>query len=112
MYVAISVALTLPIVFLSLPHMLPAQFGTLFPMDFMSNGNYIMLVIASPLQFWIGWRFYRGLWDGIKAKASNMDTLIAIGTTATYLYSLVVTIATGFFPFKSVYFETAQSLSH
>jgi Cu+-exporting ATPase len=66
-----------------------------------------MLALATPLQFWIGWRFYRGLWDGIKAKASNMDTLIAIGTTAAYLYSAVVTIVPGYFPFESVYFETA-----
>jgi Cu+-exporting ATPase len=108
-YVAVSIALTIPIVIFSLPHMFSAQFGSssnLFPMDVMHYGNYIMLALATPLQFWIGWRFYRGLWDGIKAKASNMDTLIAIGTTAAYLYSAIVTIAPGYFPFKSVYFET------
>src|ERR671918_3061579 len=107
LYVAISIALTIPIVFLSLPHMFPTQFGHLFPMEIMNYANYVMLVLATPLQFWIGWRFYRGLWDGIKAKASNMDTLIAIGTTTAYLYSAVVTIAPGYFPFESVYFETA-----
>lgn len=107
-YVAISIALTIPIVIFSLPHMLPAQFsGGLLPMAVMHYGNYIMLALATPLQFWIGWRFYRGLWDGIKAKASNMDTLIAIGTSAAYLYSAVVTIVPGYFPFKSVYFESA-----
>jgi Cu+-exporting ATPase len=106
-YVAISIALTIPIVFLSLPHMFPTQFGHLFPMEIMNYTNYVMLALATPLQFWIGWRFYRGLWDGIKARASNMDTLIAIGTTAAYLYSAVVTMAPGFFPFESVYFETA-----
>src|SRR5215216_3426341 len=107
MYVAISIALTIPIVIFSLPHMLPAQFGTLFPMSFMHYSNYIMLALATPLQFWIGWRFYRGLWDGIKARASNMDTLIATGTTAAYLYSATVTVAPAYFPFESVYFETA-----
>jgi Cu+-exporting ATPase len=106
-YVAISIALTIPIVILSLPHMFPAQFGHIFPMEIMNYTNYVMLALATPLQFWIGWRFYRGLWDGIKAKASNMDTLIAIGTTAAYLYSAVVTIVPGYFPFESVYFETA-----
>jgi P-type Cu+ transporter len=106
-HVAVSIALTIPIVFLSLPHMLPGQFGHLFPMDLMHNSSYIMLVLATPLQFWVGWRFYKGLWDGIKAKASNMDTLIAIGTTAAYLYSATVTIAPNFFPLDSVYFETA-----
>jgi P-type Cu+ transporter len=106
-YVTISIALTIPIVIFSLPHMFPVQFGALFPMDIIHYSNYIMLALATPLQFWIGWRFYRGLWDGIKAKASNMDTLIAIGTTAAYLYSAVVTIVPGYFPFESVYFETA-----
>ena len=106
-YVAISIALTIPIIFLSLPHMFPSQLGHLFPMDIMNYTNYVMLALATPLQFWIGWRFYRGLWDGIKTKASNMDTLIAIGTTAAYLYSAVVTLAPGYFPFESVYFETA-----
>ena len=105
--VASSVALTIPIILLSLPHMLPAQFGHFLPMDLMRNSSYIMLVLATPLQFWIGWRFYKGFWDGIKAKASNMDTLIAIGTSAAYLYSATVTIAPDFFPFNSVYFETA-----
>src|ERR687892_1864011 len=107
LYVAISIALTIPIVILSLPHMLPMQFGKFFPMDIMHNSNYIMLTLATLLQFWIGWRFYRGLWDGIKARASNMDTLIAIGTTAAYLYSATVTIIPAYFPFESVYFETA-----
>lgn len=107
MYVAISVALAIPIVIFSLPHMLPTQFGGLFPMDVMHYSNYVVLALATPLQFWIGWRFYRGLWDGIKARASNMDTLIAIGTTAAYLYSATVTIVPGYFPFESVYFETA-----
>lgn len=106
-HVAVSIALTIPIIFLSLPHMLPAQFGELLPMTLKHNSSYIMLGLATLLQFWVGWRFYRGFWDGIKAKASNMDTLIAIGTSAAYLYSLAVTLAPNSFPFKSVYFETS-----
>jgi P-type Cu+ transporter len=106
-YVATSIALTIPIVILSLPHMFPVQFDALLPMNVMHYSNYVMLALATPLQFWMGWRFYRGLWDGIKARASNMDTLIAIGTTAAYLYSATVTIIPGYFPFESVYFETA-----
>ncbi len=106
-HVAISVALTIPIVFLSLPHMLPVQFGHFLPMSLMYNSSYVMLVLATPLQFWVGWRFYKGFWDGVRAKASNMDTLIAIGTSAAYLYSATVAIFPDLFPFKSVYFETA-----
>jgi Cu+-exporting ATPase len=105
-HVTISIALTIPIIILSLPHMIP-QLGHLLPMEMMGYTNYILLILATPVQFWIGWRFYRGFWDGIKAKASNMDTLIAIGTTAAYVYSAIVTIIPGYFPFTAVYFETA-----
>jgi P-type Cu+ transporter len=105
-HVAISIALTIPIIILSLPHMIP-QIGHIFPMEMMEYTNYILLALATPIQFWIGWRFYRGFWDGVKARASNMDTLIAIGTTAAYLYSAIVTIVPGYFPFTAVYFETA-----
>jgi len=107
LHVTVSVILTIPIVFLSLPHMFPTQLGNLFPIDVMHNINYIMLVLATPIQFWIGWRFYRGFWDGIKAKASNMDTLIAVGTTTAYIYSAIVTIVPEYFPVETVYFETA-----
>jgi Cu+-exporting ATPase len=106
-HVAASIALTIPIIFLSLPHMLPAQFGHFFPLGLMHASSYLMLILATPLQFWVGWRFYEGFRDGIKAKASNMDTLIAIGTTAAYLYSATVTVAPSYFPFDSVYFETS-----
>ena len=106
-YVTISIGLTIPIVILSLPHMFPSHFEALIPMNVMQYTNFIMLALATPLQFWIGWRFYRGLWDGIRARASNMDTLIAVGTTTAYVYSAIVTIAPSYLPFKSVYFETA-----
>ena len=105
-HVTISIALTIPIIILSLPHMIP-EIGHAFPMEMMEYTNYILLALATPIQFWVGWRFYRGFWDGVKAKASNMDTLIAIETTAAYLYSTIVTIIPGYFPLTAVYFETA-----
>ena len=105
-HVTISIALTIPIIILSLPHMIP-EIGHAFPMEMMEYTNYILLALATPIQFWVGLRFYRGFWDGVKAKASNMDTLIAIGTTAAYLYSAIVTTIPGYFPLTAVYFETA-----
>ena len=92
----VSIALTIPIVLFTYVMLLPKEIN-----------NYILLALAIPVQFWAGWRFYKGTWDAIRAKASNMDTLIAVGTTAAFLYSTIVTILPGIFPFEGVYFETA-----
>ncbi|MGH9975817.1 MAG: HAD-IC family P-type ATPase, partial [Nitrososphaeraceae archaeon] len=94
--IAISVALTIPITVLT--------YITIFPLEI---NNYVLLALTTPVQFWVGWRFYQGLWDSIKAKASNMDALIAIGTSAAYFYSAIVTIFPSSFPYEGVYFETA-----
>lgn len=98
----VSIALTIPITVLTYSMML-------FPKAMMpSYINYILLGLAIPVQFWAGWRFYKGTWDAIKAKASNMDTLIGVGTTAAFVYSAFVTVAPGLFAFEQgVYFETA-----
>src|SRR5438552_5678036 len=66
--------------------------------------------LATPVQFIAGYRFYRGFVDAIRNKSANMDVLIAIGTTAAWAYSAVVT----FLPFagvdlteKGTYYDTA-----
>lgn len=95
--VTMSIGLTIPIIVLTYTTLLPKVIN-----------DFVLLALATPIQFWIGRRFYRGLWDGIKAKVSNMDTLIAVGTSAAYFYSAVLAILPGSFPFqKNVYFETA-----
>lgn len=63
----------------------------------------ILLVLATPVQFWAGWEFYLATWSGLKNRAASMDTLIAIGTSAAYGYS-VLSI---FRIFKGFYFDTA-----
>jgi Cu+-exporting ATPase len=107
--VAISVALTIPIIIFSIPQMLPAQFDGLFPISFGHFSNYLMMTLATLLQFWIGWRFYRGSWEGIKVKALNPDILLVLGTTVPYIYSVIVVIAT-IFPPRSVHFETPEEV--
>ena len=69
--------------------------------------NYIMLLLASIVQFYAGLRFYAGFIDAIKNKSANMDTLIAIGTTAAWIYSTVVTIFPSIFPTGGIYFDTS-----
>ena len=53
-----------------------------------------MFLLATPVQFWAGWQFYKGAWARRPARRTNMNTLIAVGTSAAYLYSVFVT----FFP--------------
>jgi len=68
--------------------------------------NIVLLLLATPVQFIVGYRFYKGAFSALKSKAANMDTLIAIGTSAAYFYSLFVV----FFPNNlgnNVYFETS-----
>ncbi len=45
---------------------------------------WVQLALATPVQFWIGWRFYEGAWKSLKGGAGNMDVLVALGTTAAY----------------------------
>lgn len=52
---------------------------------------WVQLGLATPIQFWVGWEFYRNTWASLKNRSANMDTLITIGTTTAYLYSVVVT---------------------
>jgi Cu+-exporting ATPase len=70
-------------------------------------GNYAMLVLASIVQFYAGQRFYAGILDAVKNRSANMDTLIAIGTSAAWAYSTVVTILPYVFPAGGVYFDTS-----
>jgi P-type Cu+ transporter len=106
-HVLISIILTIPITILTYWMMFSPIGMHTIDSEEERIINYILLGLATPIQFWIGWRFYRGLWDSIKAKSSNMDALIAIGTSAAFFYSLIVTVLPGYFPFEAVYFDTS-----
>lgn len=70
---------------------LTAIFEYIYKISFFGIPNYIWLfLLATPVQFIGGWRFYKGTIDAIKAKQANMDSLIAIGTSAAWLYSTIV----------------------
>lgn len=55
--------------------------------------NVVCLVLTIPVQFVAGLRFYRGAWGAFKARSANMDTLVAVGTTIAFAYSLYVTFS-------------------
>ena len=58
--------------------------------DFLTN-PFVLLALVTPVQFWAGWRFYRGAWATARHLTADMNTLIAVGTSAAYFYSLVLT---------------------
>ena len=82
-------------------------------MSWMMQGwwNWAQLVLTVPVLFWAGSGFFRGAWAALKQRASDMNTLITVGTSAAFAYSLAVTIAPGFFVSQGVnsgvYYETA-----
>jgi Cu+-exporting ATPase len=82
--VAVAAALSLP---LALP-----MVGMLFGQDWALSG-WLQLLLAAPVQFWLGARFYRSAWKAVKARAGNMDLLVALGTSAGFglsVYQLIV----------------------
>src|SRR5215207_2246208 len=99
----VAAALTVLILIGSLPHM----FGFMLPVP-MAWLNVGLLVLATPVQFWAGWRFYEGAWGALKHGQANMNTLVAVGTSAAYLYSAVATLVPQLFAGRAdVYFDTS-----
>jgi P-type Cu+ transporter len=66
------------------------------------------LLLATPVQFWIGWRFYDGAWKALRGGGANMDVLVALGTTMAYAFSLVVTLAGDHS--QHIYFEASAAV--
>ena len=63
-----------------------------------SGMNWIMLALAIPVQFGPGRRFYRQGWAALRHRSPDMNSLVMIGTSAAFFYSLVVTLAPQIFP--------------
>ena len=72
---------------------------------------YVLWALATPVQFWAGWRFYRGMWGALRHRTADMNTLIAVGTSAAYFYSVVAVLSPGLFTAAGVephlYFDTS-----
>ncbi|BDI16249.1 copper-translocating P-type ATPase [Nostoc cf. commune SO-36] len=91
---------------------LPMMTGLNLPLipSFLQN-SWVQLVLTTPVVFWCGGSFYRNGWKSLKRHTATMDTLIALGTSAAYLYSLFVTIFPKFFIAQGliphIYYEVA-----
>ncbi|XES76691.1 MAG: heavy metal translocating P-type ATPase [Candidatus Bathyarchaeia archaeon] len=94
-----SIALTIPIMVLMW-----------FPPLPMAQNSILMFILATPVQFIVGWTFYVGAYKGLRNKTANMDTLIAMGTSTAWLYSTIVTFAPSVFPDSAVFFDTSTMI--
>jgi Cu+-exporting ATPase len=76
--------------------------------------KYLLWALATPVQFWAGWRFYRGAWGALKHRTADMNTLIAVGTSAAYFYSMVAVLFPGIFQAgglePNLYFDTSAMI--
>jgi Cu+-exporting ATPase len=76
--------------------------------------SYLLWALATPVQFWAGLRFYRGAWGALKHKTSDMNTLIAVGTSVAYFYSMIAVISPGLFAAgvlePHLYFDTSAAI--
>jgi Cu+-exporting ATPase len=84
---------------------------------FLTN-PWFQLALATPVQFYAGWPFYQGAWRVGRHRAADMNTLIAVGTSAAYFYSLAAILFPGFFEAAGIathealplYFDTSAAI--
>jgi len=106
----VGTILTVPIFILTYP-----QFFGLSKVLPSGQLNFLLqLILATPVQFWVGWQFYHGAWAAARHRTTDMNTLIAVGTSAAYVYSVVATFFPDLFAARGlgahVYFDTAAAI--
>ncbi len=92
---------SLPLVLIMMLHMAQVELHPLLKSD------YLQLLLATPVQFWAGYQFYRDSFYALKAKSANMSVLVALGTTSAYVYSIVSLFWGEKLGISGVYFETS-----
>tara|TARA_B100001939_G_scaffold86036_1_gene73653 strand:+ start:8644 stop:10914 length:2271 start_codon:yes stop_codon:yes gene_type:complete len=93
---------------LSLP-LLAGMVGSLLDADWALPG-WLQLVLATPVQFWLGGRFYNGAVKAVRARAGNMDLLVVLGTSAAFGLSLYLMLTAGAGETPHLYFEASSVL--
>ena len=98
--------LSLPLLITMLDHLFRIELPAIF------MNPWFQFLLATPVQFFIGWQFYVGAYKNLRNGSANMDVLVALGTSAAYFYSLYEAIKTignsGYVP--HLYFETSAVL--
>ncbi len=96
----ISALFTLPLLAQMLPMLAGAQHVEWMP-------GWLQWLLATPVQFWAGKRFYTGAWNSLRGGGANMDVLVVLGTSAAYLFSVAVLL---FDLGGHVYFEASAAV--
>jgi len=96
----LGLVLTTPLVVYSM--------GRDFGLFSIPNDNFIMLLMATVVQFVVGWQYYVGAFKSLRAGGANMDVLIALGSSVAYFFSVGVVL--GLIPSRNVYFETGAAI--
>lgn len=102
----ISAALSLPLLMLMFVHLFNMHIPSLF------MNPWFQFILATPVQFIIGWQFYVGAYKNLRNGGANMDVLVAVGTSAAYFYSIyeMVRWLSGVTTQPHLYFETSAVL--
>ncbi len=95
-----GVILTLPLVAQMLSLFIPG-YGFMLPV-------WLQLTFATPVQFAVGWRFYKGAYHALRGGAPNMEVLVSLGTSAAYFFSLAVVV---FHIPSALYFDSAALIT-
>ncbi|MGQ9860604.1 MAG: heavy metal translocating P-type ATPase, partial [Thiobacillaceae bacterium] len=98
--VTIAAVLTLPLVAQMLPMLAGEAHAMWLP-------GWLQWLLATPVQFWAGRRFYVGAWHALRGGGANMDVLVALGTSAAYFYSLAALLLD---PSGHLYFEASAAV--
>jgi Cu+-exporting ATPase len=76
--------------------------------------QYLLWALATPVQFWAGWRFYKGAWGALRHRTADMNTLVAVGTSAAYFYSMTAVLFPNLFAAAELelglYFDTSAMI--
>ncbi len=86
---------------------IPTMVFSMFLMNVMPGQEYIIWLLATPVQFVVGYQFYKGTWASLRNRTASMDTLIAMGTSAAYFFSVYSLF---FLPGEGLYFEASAML--
>ncbi|KQY79678.1 ATPase P [Paenibacillus sp. Root52] len=91
----ISAALSIPLLWAMVGHF---SFTSWIWVPDLFMNPWFQLLLATPVQFVIGWQFYVGAYKALRSGSANMDVLVALGTSAAFFYSLYLTLSSGYLP--------------